>query len=101
MDATRISDGTRVMLKSVSRLGDEIPIARLLSRDSLLQDPANHCVPIFEVIEDPLDRSKEIMVMKYLRPFDDPELRTIGEVVDFVSQTLEVMTQLDWKKIHY
>ena len=30
------------------------------------------------------------MVMPYLRPFNDPEFRTIGEVVDFVSQTLEV-----------
>lgn len=78
------------MLKSVSRHGDEIPIARLLSRDGLMADPANHCVPTFEAIEDPHDRTKAILVMKYLRPFDDPEPRTIGEVVDFVSQTLEV-----------
>lgn len=78
------------MLKSVSRLDDEIPISRLLSRDSVLKDSANHCVPIFEAIQDPHDRSKAILVMKYLRPFDDPELRTIGEAVDFISQTLEV-----------
>lgn len=78
------------MLKSVSRLDDEIPIARLLSRDSVLEDPTNHCVPIIEPIEDPHDRNKAILVMKHLRPFDDPELRTIGEAVDFISQTLEV-----------
>lgn len=78
------------MLKTVPRAGDEIPIARLLSRDSLKDDPTNHCVPVFEVLQDPIDNSKFIMVMKYLRPFNDPELRTIGEVVDFISQTLEV-----------
>ncbi|KAK7691433.1 hypothetical protein QCA50_004832 [Cerrena zonata] len=89
IDATRLSDGTRVMLKTVSRSGDEIPIARLLSRDSVLKDPTNHCVPIFEAIEDAHDRSKAILVMKYLRPFDDPELRTIGEAVDFIFQTLQ------------
>ncbi|KAK7691431.1 hypothetical protein QCA50_004830 [Cerrena zonata] len=89
IDATRLSDGTRVMLKSVSRSDNEIPIARLLSRDSVSKDPTNHCVPIFEAIEDAHDRSKAILVMKYLRPFDNPELRTIGEAVDFVFQTLE------------
>lgn len=30
------------------------------------------------------------MIMPYLRPFDDPEFGAIGEVVDFVKQTLEV-----------
>lgn len=78
------------MLKTVSHLGDEIAIGRLLSRDDVANDPTNHCVPIFQVLQDPIDKSKAIIVMKYLRPFNDPELRTIGEVVDFIAQTLEV-----------
>lgn len=39
---------------------------------------------------DPLNSSQTLMVMPYLRPFDDPEFGTIGEVVDFLKQTLEV-----------
>lgn len=78
------------MLKTVSRNNNEIIIAKLLSSNALLRDPANHCVPILDVLDDPIDASKAIMIMPYLRPFDDPEFCTIGEVTDFISQTLEV-----------
>lgn len=78
------------MIKSVSRTRDEIPIARFLTSKDMLRDPTNHCVPLFDVLDDPNDSSKAMMVMKYLRPFDKPEFRTIGEVVEFISQTLEV-----------
>lgn len=90
IDATRVSDGALISIKSVQRSTDEIFIARLLSSDELLQDPENHCVPILDVFDDPVDDSKAFIVMPYLRPFDNPELRTIREVVDFISQTLEV-----------
>ena len=30
------------------------------------------------------------MVMPYLRPFNDPEFEAVGEVVEFITQTLEV-----------
>lgn len=90
IDATRISDGALVSIKSVERSTDEVSIARLLSTNELLKDPENHCVPILDALDDPLDGSKALMVMPYLRPFDNPELRTIGEVVDFIDQTLEV-----------
>ncbi|KAK7691449.1 hypothetical protein QCA50_004848 [Cerrena zonata] len=89
IDSTRLSDGIRVMIKSVSRTDDEIPIARFLSTDNLLQDPTNHCVPILDIFDDPIDPSLAMLVMKYLRPFDNPELRTIGDVTDFIFQTLE------------
>ncbi|KAK7691445.1 hypothetical protein QCA50_004844 [Cerrena zonata] len=89
IDATRSSDESRVMIKLVSKTNNEVPIASLLSTPELLQDPTNHCVPIFDVLDDPLEPTKALLVMPYLRPFDDPEFRTIGEVVDFVSQTLE------------
>lgn len=81
------------MIKSVSASDNEIPIARLLSRRELQDDPANHCIPILDVVNDPLEPAKAMMIMPYLRPFDDPDFRTIGEVVDFISQTLEVRFQ--------
>ncbi|KAK7691435.1 hypothetical protein QCA50_004834 [Cerrena zonata] len=99
IDATRLSDGTRVMLKTVSHFDDEIPIGRLLSRDEVADDPTNHCVPVYQLLQDPIDQSKAIIVMKYLRPFDDPELRTVGEVVDFVAQTLEGISFLHRQRV--
>ncbi|KAK7691417.1 hypothetical protein QCA50_004816 [Cerrena zonata] len=89
VDATRISDGARVTIKTVSRASDEIAIGRFLSSKDLLQDPTNHCVPVIDVMGDPHDSSKGMIVMPYLRPFDNPPLRTIGEVVDFIEQTLQ------------
>lgn len=47
-------------------------------------------MPVLDVLNDPFDLLEVLMVMPYLRPFDDLEFQTIGEVVDFVSQTLEV-----------
>lgn len=90
MDATHASDGNRVMIKVVSRVDNEISIARYLTRNDLLRDPMNHCVPIFDAFDDPIDPSRSLMVMKYLRPFNDPEFRAVGEVIDFIHQTLEV-----------
>ena len=90
IDAIRVSDDSVVAIKSVKRSTDELSVAQFLSSQQFLRDETNHCVPIFEVLEDPIDTSASLMVMPYLRPFNNPEFRTIGEVVDFVSQTLEV-----------
>lgn len=55
-----------------------------------MKDPRNHCVQLLEVLPDPLQADSALMVMPYLRPFDDPEFGAIGEVVEFVKQILEV-----------
>ena len=47
-------------------------------------------MPILDVFTDPFDASLSLLVMPYLRPFNDPEFCTIGEVMDFIRQTLEV-----------
>ncbi|KAI9059873.1 kinase-like protein [Trametes sanguinea] len=86
LDATRESDGLRVAMKAVKKGGQEILISQFLSS---LQHRSNHCVPIVDAFQDPLDPSRTIMVMEYLRPWDDPELVMVGDVVDFVSQMLE------------
>ena len=90
IDATRASDGSLVAIKSVKRSTNELSVAQFLSSKKFLHDETNHCVPVFEILEDPIDASASLMIMPYLRPFNNPEFRTIGEVVDFVSQTLEV-----------
>ncbi|KAJ2984326.1 hypothetical protein NUW54_g10540 [Trametes sanguinea] len=54
-----------------------------------LTDSQNHCVRIKEILSDPLDSHLSLMVMPYLRPCNDPDFSTVGDVIDFVSQTLE------------
>jgi hypothetical protein len=68
----------------------EVEIGRYLSSEHMLRDPTNHCVPIIDHFRDPTDPVIEYIVMPILRPFNDPAFRVIGEVVDFVSQVLEV-----------
>jgi len=89
LDAIRTVDGHRVTIKVVNRTSEEIMIARLLSSNELLSHPQNHCVPVYDVLQDPLSPSHALLVMLYLRSFFDPEFEVIEEVVDFVRQTLE------------
>ncbi|KAI0944014.1 hypothetical protein AcV7_001949 [Taiwanofungus camphoratus] len=89
IDATRHRDGLLVSIKSTQNDSEEIAIACFLSSPELMKHPANHCVSILDVLPDPLDNEMSLLIMPYLRPFDDPEFGAIGEVVDFVHQTLE------------
>ena len=90
IDATRIRDGRLVYIKRVRSGGDELAIARFFSESPQCNDPANHCVPILEVFADFWEPETSFIVMPYLRPFDDPPFGAIGEVIDFMSQILQV-----------
>ncbi|KAI0669474.1 kinase-like domain-containing protein [Trametes maxima] len=91
IDATRKMDGYAVAMKSVKRASQELQIAQFLSS---IQDRSNHCVQVIDVLEDPLDTSMALMVMQYLRPWNDPEFVMLGDVVDFVTQMLEGLSFL-------
>lgn len=95
-DATRISDGTQVMLKIIkpSLHPHEVKIGTLFSSEPLVSDPKNHCVPIYDVLTVPDIDDRVILVMPLLRQFDDPPFQTIGETVDLFSQLLEVCIRL-------
>jgi hypothetical protein len=68
----------------------EIDTATSLCSRQLASDPLNHCVPIYEVLKVPEDDDKVILVMPLLRPWDEPEFKTVGEGVDFFRQLFEV-----------
>ncbi|KAJ6614579.1 hypothetical protein B0H10DRAFT_2165071 [Mycena sp. CBHHK59/15] len=91
MDAERISDGKQVMLKWVSNKTHpyEVEIGKLFSSPSLAGNPRNHCIPILEVLQDPQDSDKQIIVMPRLIRFDEPIFDTVGEVVDCFRQIFE------------
>ncbi|KAI0776836.1 kinase-like domain-containing protein [Trametes elegans] len=86
MDATRVSTKEIVAIKTFFRARQELDIAQFLSS---ISDPLNHCVPIHEILIDPHDPKLALMVMPYLRPCNNPDFGTIGDIIEFVDQTLE------------
>lgn len=69
----------------------ESHIALLLSS---INDPQNRCIPVYEVLRDPYQPQTSLMVMPYLRPCNDPDFVTVGDIIEFVGQTLEVSIRL-------
>lgn len=74
--------------KSILKL--EAKIGQYFSSQDLRADSRNHCTPVLDVLDAPDDESHQIIVAPLLRPYDDPPFETIGEVLDFVGQILEV-----------
>lgn len=104
MDATRISDGRVVAIKQVPADSPEIELGEMLSTSESLKDPLNHCVPILDHFTSPNEPDLAFIVMPLLRAFDDPEFFDISEVLDFMTQTLEVRTMISSARllnIHY
>jgi hypothetical protein len=92
-------DGSVVCIKRISpktikgldmRNIREVKIGMYLSTEEMLRDATNHCVPILEHFRDPIYPEVEYIVMPVLRAFDNPEFCFVGEVVDFVTQLLQV-----------
>jgi hypothetical protein len=91
MDATRTSDGVRVLMKYVIKSEHlyEVEIATFFSSKDLASDPKNHCIPVYDVLTVPDDPEGNIFVMPLVRGFESPPFRTIGESVDFFGQFFE------------
>ncbi|KAJ3881233.1 hypothetical protein F5051DRAFT_322211 [Lentinula edodes] len=90
IDAIRISDNKPVMLKAISRIihPQEVEIGLYFSNEVIASNPRNHCVPIYDVFPVP-DSEMDVIVMPVLRPFDNPQFDTIGEVIAFIQQLFE------------
>ena len=92
LDAKDLRTNKLVCIKRVGKKTKELEIGRYLVPESSesLQDPNNHCVPILDAFSDPAHCNISYIVMPLLRPFDDPEFGAIDEVIEFVTQLLEV-----------
>jgi hypothetical protein len=88
LDATRVTDGVKVVLKRVHSDGDEVQIALHLSSVEMSSDPRNRTVPILDVITLPDDKYI-LLVMPYLRVFNTPPFHCRGEVVEALRQFLQ------------
>ncbi|KAL4247867.1 hypothetical protein ABKN59_007473 [Abortiporus biennis] len=94
MDATRLSDGELVLLKLVnlSENPDEVKTTEYFSAEPLKSHPRNHCVPLLDILAIPGRTSSDysvILVFPFLRRFQDPRMKTVGEVMEFIRQILE------------
>ncbi|KAF9501837.1 hypothetical protein BDN71DRAFT_1406986 [Pleurotus eryngii] len=91
LDAQRTSDGELLMLKRMEKsvYPQEIEIGQMFSAAPLANDPRNHCVPIYEVLQVPKDEDLFILVMPLLKEHDNPRFDTIGEAVEFFRQIFE------------
>ncbi|KAH8103579.1 kinase-like domain-containing protein [Cristinia sonorae] len=89
LDATKLDENRMVCMKVISRESNEFKIACMVSPTELTRNPNNHCVPILEVIPDPINTSNGILVMPYLHPCNDPKFETVEQLMDFIKQTLE------------
>jgi hypothetical protein len=87
-----MADGKFVFLKALKKSVHpfETDIALFFSSDSMISDPRNHCVPVYQVLQLPDDEDKVILVMPLLKEFYFPRFDTIGEVVKFFRQVFEV-----------
>ncbi|KAG9318988.1 kinase-like domain-containing protein [Chiua virens] len=90
IDATQILDGKVVTLKKVSRMDHpyEVEIGVYFSSESLASNPANHCIPIYDVLSFD-DNNIALLVMPLLRAYTDPNFDTIGEAVECFHQLFE------------
>ncbi len=98
VDATRVEDGQIVAIKEVRRItkGREREIMHTLTTDPLHLDPKNHCAPLLDYFSDERESEHEFIVMPLYRKFDDPPFYAVGEVIDFVQQTLEVRSEISY-----
>ena len=91
LDAFRVSDGTRVMLKVVE-INEDIPILDYLHSPSLRVDQRNHTVPILDKILVPGEENRVWIVMPYLLMFQAfvHPFKFVSEIVECIGQFLEV-----------
>ncbi len=90
IDATRMSDGTLVYLKRTPSNSQELQILSYLSSEALRLDPRNRCVPLLDVLQDPLDPDTTFMVMPFLRYITSPPFEVVGDILECIDQILEV-----------
>lgn len=91
LDAIRISDGKKVVLKLVE-VHKDVPIMEYLNSPDLLADPRNHTVPLLDKLSVP-DREDVVwIVIPLLIFFQSPShpFQYVSEVVDLAKQFLEV-----------
>ncbi|KAF8955331.1 hypothetical protein BDZ97DRAFT_1858275 [Flammula alnicola] len=88
MDAVRMSDGLKVVLKVVETRSKEIPILQYLNSEAVRADPRNKTVPLLDVIMIPQTDATALIVMPILLGFSELPFRYVGEFCEAYHQFL-------------
>ena len=93
MDAVRTSDKRVVVLKQVPK--SRYPIEEELNHFLTMSEPQasdrhNYSVPVYEILQSPLDENVLILVMPYLARIYSVKFATVGEAVECFRQLFEV-----------
>ncbi|KAJ7468315.1 hypothetical protein B0H11DRAFT_46881 [Mycena galericulata] len=86
LDAIRIQDEKKVVLKRVETDSQELKLFRHLS---CISDSRNHTIPLLQIKPLPTNDSVSILVMPYTRRFNHPPFHCRGEFVEAMRQFLE------------
>lgn len=97
LDAVRLSDGQQVMIKKLLPAStvpggnghNELDIVQFLSSEPLVSDPRNHSMPYIDSFPIPDVQDGLFLVTPLFVAWNNPELGTIGEVIEFIRQILE------------
>ncbi|CAE6510120.1 unnamed protein product [Rhizoctonia solani] len=95
LDATRINDDYRVIIKMVTPSGkgqegvEELELLRRFSSSPLRDDPSNHVVPCLDTFPIP-DMDGHFVVMPLLGTYSYPPFFNMAEVHAFLHQIFEV-----------
>ncbi|KAI5116529.1 hypothetical protein M0805_005515 [Coniferiporia weirii] len=89
VDARQRDDGKVIAIKRIEHGSSEGDIGRMLSPSNESREATNHCVPILNYFQDPLNPEVDYIIMPLLRKFDNPEFYAVNEVVELVRQVIE------------
>ncbi|RDB18654.1 hypothetical protein Hypma_014742 [Hypsizygus marmoreus] len=89
IDAVRMRDNYKVVIKRVSASTPEITIGTYMSSSPMASDPRNRSVPFLEVLYPPEDNSIAMVVMPMLYGFDLLPFRRVGEFSEAIHQFLQ------------
>ncbi|KAJ7087951.1 kinase-like domain-containing protein [Mycena belliarum] len=89
LDAVRMTDNAKVVVKLVPTDSAELHIVNFLSDENKRSDPRNRTIPILDIFLYTDSPEYTFMVMPYMRRFNYPPFHCRGEFVDAMRQFLE------------
>ncbi|KAJ7652049.1 hypothetical protein DFH06DRAFT_540109 [Mycena polygramma] len=89
LDAIRVADGSKVVLKRVRTWTSEISLGRYFNSEEVLNDPHNRTYRLLDIIPLPDDDDFALIAMPFLRRFDSPIFQSLEEVTEAMLQFLQ------------
>ncbi|KAF7306345.1 Protein kinase domain-containing protein [Mycena indigotica] len=89
LDAIRIADGTKVVLKRVDTRDVELSVVQYLNSPNVRHHAHNRTALLLDTIPIPDDDNTILIVMPFLRVFNSPIFRHLQEVIEALRQFLQ------------